>query len=237
MRRRAPDRPDFALYAKAFAVYGRNLAVLVPILIGMIAVIALDYIGSWLFSPVGGAGAPLTGLIGNLILGFAFGVSVIFADDAWRHGRANLASAWDAGRQRAGNIILAVLGFGFLLWAAGMVGGVLPIPYLSLVLQILAVWAFIYAIPAAAIGGIPAGGAFSVSLQTAKANPLATIVLLVVSAIVYIGITTYALGAIAWYLPYYALEAAKFLLESLALGYIATVMAGVYADLRFRPYW
>lgn len=235
--RRAPDKPDFAVYAKAVVVYGRNLAVLVPIFIGMLAVIALDYIGNWLFSPVGGALAPLTALIGNLILGFAFGVSVIFADDAWRHGRANLASAWSSGRQKAGNIILAVLGFGFLLWAANLVAGALPIPYLALALQILVVWAFIYAVPAAAIGGIPAQGAFSVSLQTAKANPLATIVLLIVSAVVFVGITTYALGAIAWYLPQYGLEGAKFLLESLAVGYIAVVMAKVYADLRFRPYW
>lgn len=235
--RRAPDKPDFAVYAQAFAVYGRNLAVLVPIFVGMIAVIALDYIGQWLFSPIGGAGAPLTGLIGNLILGFAFGVSVIFADDAWRHGRANLASAWVTGRQRAGNIVLTVLGFGFLLYVANIIGGVLPVPYLSLVLQLLALWAFIYSVPAAAIGGIPVGGTFSVSLQTAKANPLATILLLIVSAIVYVGITTYALGAVAWYLPNYGFEAAKFLLTSLALGYIATVMAKVYADLRFRPYW
>ncbi|HET7814293.1 MAG TPA: hypothetical protein VFL13_07950 [Candidatus Baltobacteraceae bacterium] len=235
--RRAPDKPDFALYLKAFAVYGRNLGVLVPLFVGMLVVVAFDLIGNWLWSPVGGAGAPLTGLIGNLVLGFAFGVALIFADDGWRHGRANLRTAWDSGRRNAGNILLAVLGFGFILYVAGAVGAILPIPYLSLLLQLLALWAFIYAVPAAAIGGIPGGAAFSVSLQTAKANPLATIVLLIVCAIVYVGITVYAMNAIAFSLPYYALEATKFLLTSLALGYIATVMAKQYTDLRFRPYW
>lgn len=235
--RRAPERIDFALYAQAFAVYARNLGVLVPIFIGMVVVIALDLLGNWLWSPIGGAGMPLTGLIANLVQGFAFGVAVISADDAWRHGRVNITGAWDEAKRRAGNILLAVLGFAFLIYVAGLIGGMLPVPYLGYIVTALAIWAFLYTVPAAAIGGIPAGGALSYSLSLAKSYPLATVLLMIVCGIVYYALAMYVVNVLAFIISYYALEAAKLLLTALALGYVAVVMAKQYSDLAFRPRW
>jgi hypothetical protein len=170
-----------------------------------------------------------------IIEGYAFALAVIFADDAWRHGRANLRAAWEQGAAKAGNIVLAIIGFYFLIWVAGIIGTISPVPYLSLALQVLAVWAFLYSIPAAAIGGIPAGGAFSASLQAARRHPLATAVLAIVSYGVWIGLTRYALGAIGGYMGP-GFDVAQVLLTAIAIGYIALVVARQYADLAFR-FW
>ncbi|MFN2448465.1 MAG: hypothetical protein ABR508_01555 [Candidatus Baltobacteraceae bacterium] len=230
------ERLDLLSYVRAVPVLGRNMGVVAAPLAGMLIVIALAWLNHPLFDQVGGAGDPITGLLANLAQGFAFGIAVIFADDAWRHGRGHLSSSWDGARSRAANILIASLGFFFLLYVAGMIGAILPVPYLALALQAIAVWAFIYAIPAAAIGGIPGGAVFSQSLQTARRNPVATALLVIVCAIVYIGLTGYALAALAGSMNWAARDAAQLVLGALALGYIAVVIAKQYADFAFRPY-
>lgn len=229
-------RLDAAMYAQALPVYARNLGVLLPPLVAAVIGVGLDYLSGPLFAAVGGAGASLFTFITLLIEGFAFAVAIIFADDAWRHGRANLGTAWAQARRRAGDIIISVMGFLFLTYVAGLIGGILG-PIFSYVLTAVAVWAFIYAIAAAAIGGVPAGGAFSVSLQTARRYPLATAVLAIVSVVVWIGLTEYALRAVTPYLSLPAYYAAQVLFAAIALGYIALVLAKQYADLGIRGYW
>lgn len=229
------QRIDPAIYLHALPVYARNLAVLLPPLVAAIIGVGLDFLSGPLFAAVGGAGGSIFHFITLLIEGYAFAVSVIFADDAWRHGRGNLRSAWDQARRKAGEIIISVMGFLFLTYVAGLVGGIAG-AIGSYVLTALAVWAFIYAIPAAAMGGIPAGGAFSVSLQTARRHPLATAVLAIISVIVWWGLTQYALFAVAVFLNAPGFYAAQVLLAALALGYIALVLARQYADFAFRGY-
>jgi len=104
-----------------------------------------------------------------------------------------------------------------------------------LALGALAVWAFIYAIPAAAIGGTPGGAALSASLQAAKRQPPATAILVVVSLVVWVGLSVYAVD----YLPFYGIgyEIAAALLKAIALGYIALIVARQYSELAFRPFW
>lgn len=226
---------DLAMYAQAFVVYARNLGVLLPPLLATLIAIGLNYFGSWFSEPMGGAWMPLVTLINTLLYGFAFGVSVIFADDAWRHGRASLSSTWDEARRKAGNIFIGVIGFLFLVWVAGLIGANILGSTLGLALSALTVWAFIYAIPAAAIGGIPGGAALSASLQAARRHPLATAILVIVCIIVWIGISAYAVA----YLPFYgiAYDIAAALLKAIALGYIALVVAKQYNELAFRAYW
>ncbi len=135
---------------------------------------------------------------------------------------------------KAGNVLLAIVGFYFLIYVAGLIGSILS-TYLAIALTVLAVWAFIYAIPAAAIGGIPAGGVFSASVQSARRHPLATAILAIVSYVVWRALTEYALGAISGYMGL-GFDAAQVLLTAIALGYIALIVARQYADLAFR-FW
>lgn len=228
------------MYLRALPVYARNLGVLAAPLIAALIAIALSYFGGWLFAPTGGMGMGLMSLIDALLYGFAFGIAVIFADDAWRHGRASLSNAWNEARRKAGNILLAVIGFYFVTWIArllgGGLGGLLGQPEIvALVLLAIAVWAFIYTVPAAAIGGTPGGAALSASLQAAKRHPLPTAILVIVCAIVWLALTDYA---VRW-LPFseVADQIAIALLTAIALGYIALVVARQYSDFAFRPYW
>lgn len=228
------------MYVQALPVYARNLGVLLAPLIAAAIGLGLEYLEGPLFNPIGGAGDPIINFIIRILEGFAFAIAVIFADDAWRHGRANLRSAWDEARRRGGNILITVIGFYFLLYVAqlvgGILGGLLRVPYIAPALGALAVWAFIYAIPAAAVGGVPAGGAFSVSLQAARRQPLATAILVIVCLLVY-----YYVGLVVPTMlnPYLGIgyDVARILLAAIALGYVALVVARQYTDVAFRPYW
>lgn len=233
--RRSGGQLDWKLYFEALPLYARNLGVILYPLLAAAIGLGITYFGNWVSAPSGFALNPIFGYIILIIEGFGFALAVIFADDAWRHGRASLRATWDQGRKRAGDILLAIIGFYFLVYVAGLIGGFLGFPYLSLVLTVLAVWAFLYSIPAAAIGGIPAGGAFSASLQAARRHPLSTAVLTIVSYGVWIGLTQYALNAIGGYLGV-GYDAAQVLLTAIALGYIALIIARQYADLAFR-FW
>ncbi len=229
------SKVDFAMYVQALPLYARNLGVLFPPLVATLIAIGLMYVGVWFFAASGEAGIGIIALLINIMYGFAFGISVIFADDAWRHGRANLPSAWADGRRKAGNILIAVIGFFFLTWIARYIGAMSGSGYVALALGALAVWAFIYSIPAAAIGGTPGGASLSASLQAARRQPLATAILVIVSLIVWVGLTQYA---VQW-LPFNEIgnQIAVALLTAIALGYIALVVTKQYSDVAFRPYW
>jgi hypothetical protein len=230
------QRLDPLLYFQALPVYARNLGVILAPLAAAAIGVGLDYLAGALFAAVGGAGGGIFSLITRLIEGYAFAVAVIFADDAWRHGRGNLGAAWGQARRRAGDIIITVLGFLFLTYVASLVGSFLGIIG-SYVLTALAVWAFLYAIPATAIGGHQAGTAFSASLQAARRNPLATALIAIVSVVVWLGLTQYALGALTPYLSLPAYYAAMVLLTAIAIGYIALIVTKQYTDFAFTPYW
>ena len=229
------SKVDLAMYVQALPLYARNLGMLFPPLVVALIAIGLMYAGGWFFAAVGGAGSGLVFLLINVMYGFAFGISLIFADDAWRHGRASLPSAWNDSRRKAGNIFIAVIGFFFLIWIARYIGAMSGSNYVALALGALALWAFIYAIPAAAIGGTPGGASLSASLQAARRQPLATAILVVICLIVWIGLNSYV---VQW-LPFSEIgdEIASALLTAIALGYIALVVAKQYSDLAFRPYW
>jgi hypothetical protein len=234
--KRGGQQIEALLYLQALPVYARNLGVLLPPLIAAIIFVGLDYLSGPVFAAVGGAGGGLFSFIGRVIEGFAFGISVIFADSAWRYGRGSLSGAWEQAKRRAGDLIITVIGFLFLMYVAGLVGNIFgAIGYY--ILSLLALWAFIYAIPAAAIGGIPSGGSFSVSLQTARRHPLSTALVAVVGLIVWWGLTQYAFNALAPYMNIAGYYAAEILLTAIALGYIALVLARQYADFAFRTYW
>lgn len=228
------QRLDLGLYIQALPLYARNLGVLLPPLIAAGIGVGLRYASGPLFSGVGGAGYGLIDFVIQVLYGFAFGVSVIFADDAWRRGRGSLRTAWDQAKRKAGGIIITVIGFYFLLYVAGLVGGIVG-PIGANVLRALALWAFIYAIPASAMGGIPGGASFSASIQAARRHPLATAILTIVSLVVWYGLAIYAPAALGPYVGA-GYDVANVLLTSLALGYIALVVTRQYSDFAFR-FW
>ena len=226
---------DISLYFKALPLYARNLGVAIPPLAAAIIKIGLGYLSGPVTDPLGGAGAGIFGLIAQLVLGFSLGISLIFADDAWRHGRASLSSAWSEGRRKVGTILLATLGFFFLTYVAELIGGLFG-SIGSAVLAAIAAFFFIYAFPAAAIGGAYGPDVFSISLRLARSRPLPTAILTIVSLFVYfyVGfILPVILGPYVGGAGYIVLQ---LLLPALAIGYVALVVAKQYGDFSFGRY-
>jgi hypothetical protein len=178
-------RIDFGGYLQAFGLLFRNPSlVLAPFAAALIGV------GIALLAPNGGVLGGLTGTVAGLVQtlldSFALSVSLIVADLAWRRrGTVPFASAWEQARRKAPDILMAALGFNFILWAAGTVGSVFGLFGVGLIL--LALYFFIYTLPAAAIGGIPGSAAPQVSVERVQRTPAATFVMLVVIGAVYYG--------------------------------------------------
>jgi hypothetical protein len=225
---------DWKMYLQALPLYARNLGVLLYPLIAAGVGLGIHYLGLWFSAPSGFGLMGIFDYLALVIEGYGLALGIIFADDAWRHGRGNLRNAWEQGTRRAGDIFLAIIGFLFLIYVAGLIGGIGG-PYLSLALTVVAVWAFLYSLPAAAIGGIPGGASFSASLQAARRHPVATALIAIVSYGVWWALTVWALDAIGGYMGA-GYDAASVLLAAIAVGYIALILARQYADFAFR-FW
>jgi hypothetical protein len=232
--RNAMSGLDWKMFLQALPLYARNLGVLFYPLVAAGIGLGIHYLGFWFTAPTGFGLMSIFDYIALVIQGYGLALAIIFADDAWRHGRGNLRRAWEQGSRRAGDIFLAIIGFLFLIYVAGLIGGIGG-PYLALALTVVAVWAFLYAIPAASIGGIPGGASFSASLQAARRHPVATALLAIVSYVVWRALTVWALSAIGGYMGA-GYDAASVLLAAIALGYIALIVARQYTDLAFR-FW
>jgi hypothetical protein len=176
-------RIDFEGYLQAFGLLFRN-----PSLAFAPFVSALIGVGFALLVPtygvLGGLAGGIVGLIQTLLDSFALSVSLIVADLAWRtRGTVPFEPAWEQARRKAPDILVAALGFNFILWAAGSVGAAFGLFGIALVL--LALYFFIFTLPAAAIGGIPGGAAPQASIERVQRTPVATLVMLVVLGLIY----------------------------------------------------
>ena len=234
MLKRSRERIDFSVYVRAFPVFARNPTVIVlPLLAGVIGVLVAQ------LSDVSGGGliASLTMFLVLLIKLFALGVSIIIADAGWRRGAASFDEAWQDGRRKGRDILFAAFGFTFVLqiaqYSAQIVGSTL-----GTILTALAAYALIYTIAAAAIGGIPGGAAISVSIERVKSAPMAAALLTVVSLVLlfYVG------GSInLWIIELAGISSGIVaaligtVIDAILTGYVAIVMAKVYADVSFTP--
>jgi hypothetical protein len=231
-------RIDVGAYARAFALYARNpwvaLAPFIAALLGMIIA---------MISPAGGYGGlfsgSITGLIVSLIDSFGLGVALIVADTAWRRGRAPFGEALDEAKRRAGDILLAALGFNFLLFVAGLVGGFVG-SLGSYVLTAVAAYFFIYTIPAAAIGGIPGGAALQVSIDRVQRSYVNTFVLGVVFVLFiafFPSVWAYAAAGLAGASSFFSTNSVVQILgaciKALGVGYLALVMSRAYNDASY----
>ena len=99
--------------------------------------------------------------------------------------RATFDEAWDEGRRKAGGILIATIGFYFLFYVAGYIGGFSGSPIVQIALELIVAFLLIYTIPAAAIGGMPGNFAIGASFRAVKANVPAAIVLAVVFVVLW----------------------------------------------------
>lgn len=226
MRRR--PRLDLSSFLRAIPLLLRNPELMaVPLLSGIIGVLL-----SRLLSP----SADFLGLgqlIQFLLDAYALAVSIILADMAWRHGRGSFEDAWTEARRKSGDILLTGIGLNFVIFVADFAGRFLGMPA-ELGLDALAIFFLIYALPAAAIGGIPGGASLQVSIDRVRQAPLPAAILTVVFLVLYFGTL---LGP--FYLGFYGTIAllAGAVFKAIALGYIALVMAKQYADSAFGRFF
>lgn len=231
---------DFGAYLRAFGLYARNPWLLVaPLLAGLAGALLTMVFSQPSPGPLGGLTAGLTGLFVQLLDAFGLAVSLVVADTAWRRGRAPFGDAWEEARRKAGDILMAAIGYTFIVYVAGLVGSFVG-NYGALALTAVAAFFFIYTIPAAAIGGIPGGAALQVSIERVQRSYANTFVL----GIVFVAFT--ALFPVIW--QYAALGLASLsdlfasnavvqivgtTIKAIGLGYLALVMAKAYNDASY----
>jgi hypothetical protein len=186
---------------------------------------------------MGGLGTGLFKLIEQLIYLWAFGVAIIQASNAWRGRKGSFDEAWDEGRSKFGGILWAAVGFQFIMWAAGMIGGM--IPFFGLLLVAVAAFFLIYTMPAAAIGGMPGQLAISASIRGVRTNPAAAAVLAIVFVILWVGVPTLGLGYLFFWLQasQFVQQIVTALVQALILGYLAFPFAKQYDDVAFSRFW
>jgi hypothetical protein len=243
----ALQRIDFGVYGRAILLYARNPALaLAPFLVGLIGIvfIVLSPGGG---GPIGAVSGGLSQLIVMLLDSFGLGVSIVLGDAVWRRGRASLGDAWDESKRKAGDIFMAALGLNLVLWVAGLVGsfaggiaGGLAATVGGVVLTAVAAFFLIYTVPAAAIGGVPGSAALQVSVDRVKRNVGTSLVLALVFLILLLAFpiaAKYAVLALDSLSPLLvtpiAVACIDTILKALGLGYLALVMAKVYADISY----
>jgi hypothetical protein len=235
-RARGPD-VDLSVYVKALPLLVRNPAIIVvPVLMAVIGVL----LQLTLLPYYGGAAGSLTGQLASFITFllelFGLGAACIIADDAWRHGRASFEKGWAEARNRGGDILFAALGFTLLL-AVAQYAGMLLGP-LALILIVLVVVFVLFAIPAAAIGGVPGGAAIQVSIDHVRGAPLPAVIAAIVTvALLGLGVPFLSVN-LARAIP--LLHASLILnllvgalVQGIAVSYIALILTKTYTDAAF----
>jgi hypothetical protein len=227
------ERIDFSVYLRAFAVFARNPTVIVlPLLAGVIGILVAQ------FPDAGGPFvASLTTFLLLLIQLFALGVSIIIADGGWRSGTIPFDDAWQDARRKGRDILFAAFGFTFVLsiaqYASTIVGA-----GIGIVLLAIAMYGLIFTIAAASIGGIPGGAAISVSIERVKGAPMAAALLTAVSLVLLFYVGGFIEAGLFGALGITSVILASVLgavIQAILTGYIAVVMAKVYADVSFTP--
>ena len=235
---------DLSAYARGFVLLARHPQIaLAPLLAAVFRVLLFKILPSGSDDGLlGAANSGLAGLIAQLVQGFGFSVALIVAESAWRRGRAPFDDAWDEARAKLGSILFATLGFTFIIYVASLIGSVLGFIG-SAAMMLVALFFFIYALPAAAIGGIPGGASLQASLERAQRAPLATglvTILFVFSFFAPSLIVTPLLPALLSVDSAYAgsiVSIITAIAEALILGYVSIVLAKMYDDAsygRFR---
>lgn len=232
---------DFTQYLKAIGLLVRNpVIILAPLAAAMCTAALQTIFPNSSGDAISALSVGIWQIIFFLINAFGLGVALIAADAAWRTGKVSFENALDEAKRKAGDILMAAVGMNFVIAAAALVGAIVN-PLLSLALIALAVFFFIYTLPAAALGGVPGTAALSISIDRVKSNYLAAALVFVASIVCYGGIIFFALPWVLGHiehLPSVASKSATALILSIASSYIALVLAKTYSDVSFTvPRW
>jgi hypothetical protein len=257
MRRAPAPAIDFGVYAKAVPLLVRNPAIVViPLLMAVIGVLVgmmTSYSGGGL---IGGTTSGLSTFIVTLLELFGLGAACIMADDAWRRGRASFENGWSEARRRGGDLLMAALGvtllFAVAQYAGALLGSIIPFAVLGLnvvglLLMVAAAVFLIWAIPAAAVGGMPGGAAIQGSIDRVRAAPAAAIFAAIVAflllqiavpyATVWLSVQLAGYGGAGLSGSYILIGLIQALLQAIALAYIALVITKTYTDGAFTRRW
>ncbi|HEY6450724.1 MAG TPA: hypothetical protein VIX60_08610 [Candidatus Cybelea sp.] len=234
--RRQP-RVDFGMYAQAVPQLARHPSIFVMPLLAAVVDLLIQQISPFFTNAVGGAGSFLFGIIVNLVYGFCFGVAVIAANNVWRGRRAGFDEAWEEGRQKAGGILIATIGFYFLIYVAQYAGQLIGSTILQLVLELVVAFFLIYTIPAAAIGGMPGNLAIGASFRAVRENLLGAAILAIVFVVLWIWLPYFVVAQVGANLGVVGYELVLAAIKAVVLAYLAFPFAKQYDDVAFRGYW
>jgi hypothetical protein len=126
-----------------------------------------------------------------------------------------------------------------VIYLAGLAGGFLGL-YGALALTFVAYYFFIYTMPAAAIGGVPGGGALNVSVERARRAPLPTLAVTVVYMFAFTFVPTLVVQALSPVLLGSSIFANGIVssllvavIKAIVTGYVALVLAKTYEDVSY----
>lgn len=236
MRRGLPA-VDLVMYARAVPLLLRHPSIFAMPLLAAVVDLLIAQITPFFTDATGGGLNFLFAIIINLVYGFSFGVAVIAANNVWRRGRTTFDEAWEEGRHKAGGILIATIGFYFLVYVAQYAGQLLGSAILQIVLQLIVAFFLIYTIPAAAIGGMPGNFAIGASFRAVRANPLGTAVLAIVFVVLWVWLPEFIVNRFALGLGVIGYELVHAAIRAIVLGYLAFPFAKQYDDVAFRGYW
>ena len=238
MKRQGGPRVNVAIYGRALLHLVRHPSVLVVPLVASVIDMLVQFWGGIATDPLGGFGSGILQMAVQILYLFAFGAAIVQANNIDRGHRAGFDDAWEETRKKAGGILIAAIGFQFVIYIASYVGALLPIPNLGVVLGMAAAYFLIFTMPAASIGGLPGGLAISGSIRAVRNNPLAALLL----AIVFVALwqfgplyLTVLLGNVlgANYTPIFQ-DLSQAIYRTIVLGYLAFPFAVTYDDIAFK---
>ncbi|HEX4014546.1 MAG TPA: hypothetical protein VHX17_11775 [Candidatus Cybelea sp.] len=228
---------DFAMYARAVPLLLRHPTVFVMPLLAAVVDILIQQISPYFTDPVGGLGLFLFQMITQLLYFFCFGVAVIGANNVWRGRRASFDEAWEEGRHKAGGILIAAIGFYFLMWVAQYIGEFLGGGYVGLILQLVVAFFLIYTLPASAIGGMPGNLAIGASFRAVRENLLGAAILAIVFVALWTFLPSFILTRFVTGLNVIEYQLTFAVVRAIVLAYLAFPFAKQYDDVAFRGFW
>ncbi len=226
---------NFSIYGRALPYLVRNPSILAMPLLAAVIDMLVSYTGQVTTDPFGGLGNGIFGMIVQIVYLFAFGVAIIQANNIARGYKTKFDDAWVEARRKAGGILIAAIGFQFIVWVAAYAGSLLSVvPFLQIGLQLIAYFFLILTIPAAAIGGLPGGLALSGSIRAVRGNPWPCLVLAVVFVVLWIGLPLLIDVYVATRFGFLGYQLITALARAIVLAYMAFPFATTYDDIAFK---
>lgn len=232
MRKGRPS-VNFAIYGRALVHLVRHPSVMAVPLLAAVTDALVSYWGNLFTDPLGGAGTGIISMALQILYLFAFGAAIVQANNIVRGYHGGFDTSWEETRGKIGGILLAAIGFQFVLWAAAFVGGLLG-ANVQIALQLVAAFFLILTIPAAAIGGLPGSLALSGSIRAVRANWVPCVVLAVAFIVLWYIVPSrvyYDVGLRFGIVPGLLSLA---LVRAIVLGYLAFPFAVTYDETAFR---